>query len=130
MKDMKHYTIDKIVEMLKDAADEVDVRDYSGRAMYGKLCLGITGPMERCLEAIAEVCIQLLQEVAQTSYDVDRENQEALSKMQGEQYEAEDWIRTLHKFSQDSMGRSDVVLYWPSIPFSREVEEESEVADG
>lgn len=66
---------------------------YSGRGMYGKKCVGITGQTEGCRFVIAEVIKE-----AHNTKDAD----------------FEELVDTILNFSQDSMGR-DVILYWSDI---------------
>jgi hypothetical protein len=87
-------TMNKYEEILLEAsynADtnfNVEVRDYSGRYMFGKECLAITGTMVDC--------IAVLVKAAQSDPDSFEDGR-------------------LLKFRQDSMGFDGVVLYWPHI---------------
>lgn len=94
-----------LIERLKDACEysgEVSFRDdYSGRGMYGKECVGISGGYSACQRLIGEVIIQLGQDMQDATTD---QHLEAF----------EDAIPKLLNFNSDSMGR-DVILYFPSI---------------
>lgn len=82
-------------ELLRDACNdsgEVNFRhNYSGRGMYGRECVGITGDMDDCMAVIGEVI-----------------------KQQREEPGFDDAVDTLLNFSKDSMGR-DVILYWSDL---------------
>lgn len=72
---------------------------YSGRGMYGRCCIGIVGSLTACQAVIAQAIKDLR--------DSD---------------EFEEAVDILLNFNQDSMGRSDVVLYWQDLePLDKEV---------
>ncbi len=74
--------------------DEVSFRnDYSGRGMYGKSCVGITGSKSGCMQIIAEVIKASVNDTEMTVEEV---------------------VDMLLNFEQDSMGL-DVILYWPDL---------------
>lgn len=95
-----------LIERLKDACEydgEISFRDdYSGRGMYGKECVGISGGYSACQRLIAEVIIQIGQGM-QAANDGDPDFDEF-----------EEAVRKLMNFASDSMG-SDVILYFPRI---------------
>lgn len=97
-----------MVEALIDAKREaniscdIDMRSYSGRAMYGDRCIAIVGIHSECMTAIADT--------------ISAETQRLFNNMEEE---APDLVKhnflvkNLLNFRQDSMGRDDVVVYWP-----------------
>ncbi len=80
------------VENMGGDADEVSFYNgYSGRGMYGRKCVGITGSMGDCLSVLGELIKEAKEEAG-----------------------FDDMVDTLLGFRQDSMGR-DVILYWPEL---------------
>lgn len=104
----------RITEACEQIGDEVNVRSYSGRGMYGKTCLAITGSMSDCQRVIAEV----LKEAAQESFDAAINAGDDGDREANAAYELNDQLSALIEnivnFSWDSMGL-DVVVYWPRI---------------
>lgn len=88
-------------EMLEDVG--ADVRSYSGRGMFGKQCIGITGDISEMKDTLKCVLDRLFDLVADDdSVDID------------------DIKETAHKLldrQQDSMGL-DYVWYWPDEPWT------------
>lgn len=97
-------------QQLKDAVegmgggdDEVSFYNgYSGRGMYGRKCVGITGSFSDCMMVLGE-----------------------LIKEAKEEPGFDDMVDQLLDFKQDSMGR-DVILYWPEL---EDIEEDERVED-
>ena len=71
--------------------------DYSGRCMYGRNCVGISGSRKDCMKVISEV----MQDIA------------AANGAHGV-LQVGEWFDTLLDFDMDNMGR-DMILYWPSL---------------
>jgi hypothetical protein len=71
--------------------------DYSGRSMYGRLCVGITGPWADCMKVISAV----MQDIA------------AANGAHGV-LQVGEWFDTLLSFDMDNMGR-DIILYWSKL---------------
>lgn len=102
-----------IQQLLKDACEqsedsEYDVsfrNDYSGRGMYQRRCVGITGSEMACMKLIAEVIkadrIKL------------KTVQLGSSEHEGDALFGE-LVDTLLNYDRDSMGR-DIILYWPQL---------------
>jgi hypothetical protein len=81
------------------ADDGLDVRfyeGYSGRGMYGKLCLGIVGDQRDCMQVIAEVIKEAIEISSRKSFNV----QAAVDQMMS--------------METDSMGRAQIV-YWQDL---------------
>lgn len=112
-------------ELIRDMVDQANGDDgpvhfragYSGRGMYGMRCVGIVGSMRACMRVIAEVIKWELDSVPDSS-DPGR---------YAAQREVERLVDTLLAFDTDSMGRSDVILYWPTIAA---VAETADAAEG
>ena len=96
----------KFIEILREAAQthEMTVRRYSGRAMYGRQCVAVT--TEKEYSAIAAITA----EIAWTDDD---------DLMR-------DWVELLADTRSDSMGRYDVVLYWPELERPADVAESAD----
>lgn len=108
--------------MLMEAADRDDVscRSYSGRFMYGKNCVALTGSLSNCMQIIAAVIVELREKLKTVQLGSSEEYQD--------RYFSEA-VNTLMGFETDSMGRSDVVVYWPRVEWIEPAEDESEAED-
>lgn len=106
--------MDSLVKQLREACEdsgEVSFREsYSGRAMYGRDCVGIVGSMEQCLRVIAQVTTNLTQEAFEAATDSDNNWNEACTLND----KAQEMQTNLLRFLYDSMGYN-VIVYWPSI---------------
>lgn len=97
-------------EALEDAAEqagvyEYEIRgDYSGRAMYGDNCLGITAPDAKDVYAI--LCALAVEEAQYVAL--------AIPEDRPRPFDAEDIIELIRASRQDSMG-CDVIVYWPGV---------------
>ena len=85
-----------LIEALRDS--DYEPRSYSGRCMYGKCCVGVV-TSESPLDVGVKLGVTLVS--MNPSFDP--------SDLPGS--------------SQDSMGR-DVIIYWPSIAWPEDSEEE------
>lgn len=116
--------METIQQLLSTACDdmggEVNIRSYSGRAMYGKQCVGITGSQRDCQKVIAATIGTMVQDLV---------DEAVLSPESGEAYNMNDNVQQaidkLMSFSSDSMGY-DVILYWPQIEWAESEEEVNE----
>jgi hypothetical protein len=93
-----------VAQLIKDAVaqfDDLDAvsfrNDYSGRGMYGRRCVGIVGDETTCMRIVAEVI-----KAAHVAVDNDL-------------LEFDDVVDLMLHSSRDSMGRSDIILYWTEI---------------
>jgi len=112
-----------VQEALREACEDVGNSDivsfrntYSGRGMYGRQCVGIVGSMAECQLVIAQVIKTLsmaLSRVAKESVDPDYSATE--DDLADTENDFDLAITSLMNFSMDNMGRSDVILYWPSL---------------
>lgn len=115
-----------ILDLIKDAAEanDVDLRtDYSGRGMYGRRCVGLTGNRQDVNAAIAEVIKMAVQELFTETVDADGEETTALYNKNDDVQQAIDIL--VGEQQQDSMG-FDIIVYWPDLQWP---EEESEDED-
>ena len=102
-----------IYELLKKTEEEENydtLRSYSGRSMYGKECVAISGDHEELMDQIATAITVLCDYVEWGDID------------SSQRY---DLIHKLLQFKQDSMGLG-VVYYWPCEEWNEEEEEETE----
>lgn len=93
----------KFQELLENNADmfECEVRSYSGRGMYGKECLAVTGSSSELRDLFKEVILDAANLFVDDGFDL---------------YEFQDIVDSCFEYSQDSMG-CDVVYYWRNISF-------------
>lgn len=93
----------KFQELLENNADnfEIKVRSYSGRGMFGKECLAVTGSSSEIKDLFKEVILDAANELADDVIDL---------------YAFQDTVDSCFEYSQDSMG-CDVVYYWRNISF-------------
>jgi hypothetical protein len=109
--------MESLQKMLSDACDdsgEVQFRnDYSGRAMYGRRCVGITGSWKDCQAVMASVTAAMAQDLFDTAINTDDSDREA-----NEAYDLNDRVQEkineIMSFTFDSMGL-DTIIYWPSL---------------
>jgi len=89
-------------EQIREAIEAVyEVRDYSGRAMFGKSCVGIT--VEDPIKAVLEIVEEFYR-----STDIEEEP-DALP----------DLCYELKNHRVDTMGLGSI-LYWPEIPWEED----------
>lgn len=93
-----------IQSIIKEKAIELGVDycpDYSGRGMYGRECVSISGARSECMQVI-KACIVELHNTAQEEANDDAD------------YDFDMAIELLFDYYTDNMG-TGVVLYWPSM---------------
>jgi hypothetical protein len=104
--------IEEACKQTEDSEYEVHFRNtYSGRGMYGRQCMGITGSHKACMQVIGQVIKEL---TPWTTEDRPR----------GE-LDFRDSVDTLLDHDTDSMGRG-IILYWPQLPSIDSAEELSD----
>lgn len=93
----------KFQELLENNADmfECKIRPYSGRGMFGKECLAVTGSSSEIKDLFKEVILGAANEFADDGLDL---------------YAFQDIVDSCFEYSQDSMG-CDAVYYWRNISF-------------
>jgi hypothetical protein len=113
-----------IQDLLIEVADDVRVRRYSGRYMYGRDCLAITGPFKSCMQTISEAIQREIEEVYSESADAesDSDYKRALDVVG----RAKATTDTLLGFEQDNLGL-DVVLYWPRIKWQESEDDQDQL---
>ena len=111
-----------IQQLLKDACEEagdesINFRnDYSGRGMYGRRCVGITGTMAECQLIIAEVIKQMSSSLVAAALAAGGAVDITLADQLADKEDDFDLnVTRLLNFCRDSMGMSGVILYWPEL---------------
>lgn len=118
--------MEQIQTLIANAAKDLDVRfrSYSGRAMYGKQCVAITGTMQDVGSVIGTVIKMAADEVIVMATDATSD--EEMDKVGEESSNLDKLIDALMDFRTDSMGY-DIVAYWPDIEPLQEEDEECSV---
>lgn len=88
--------------------------DYSGRGMYQRQCVGITGSPSECAEAITRTVCQLRAKFKTVQMGSSEEEQDQIF---------EEAVASLLDPRSDSMGRG-IIQYWPELPPLEELDEE------
>lgn len=120
----------KLQSLLFTAVDQVPgdgatIQSYSGRAMYGRHCLAITGSKTECAELLSAALQEGFNVAHSHAFDCGEDEKE----MRACQQEYTDYLEVLQvifNHQQDSMGY-DVVIYWPSIPYEAQEDNEDDV---
>ncbi len=76
------------------------VQPYSGRGMYGKICLGVIVPRGREGNLLSKIIFGVAAR--------------AMAKNQN----INDITDVMKSYTTDSMGKSDMIVYWPDVPFT------------
>lgn len=105
--------------LLMGQADEdtATVRSYSGRGMFGRTCLAITGSVSQCQQLLAEALKEGFRDVCQLMSSESLKGGQSALLMAQIEHETDEYDTALgHAFNyaQDQMGL-DVVWYWPNI---------------
>lgn len=90
------------------AGDSENVRfhnDYSGRGMYGKSCVGISGDAQECNAVFCTLIQELAEDLVQHTEEGNGGHALKLYK---------ETVEALYNHRTDSFGRG-IILYWPSI---------------
>jgi len=109
--------LEPLSHVIEQIANDMDVDcrlDYSGRFMYGKKCIALTGSLNQSMAVIAEVINQRYQEVISNARDADDDS--AIDASYQEESQVVGEVEKLLNFQYDSMGL-DVVVYWPKIQY-------------
>ena len=81
-------------------------KNYSGRGMYGRLCIGISGSLSECM-AVIKACIVELHNEAQDFANDDSD------------YDFEWALELVFNYSTDNLGY-DRIVYWPGMQDDQE----------
>jgi len=107
---MSEHTIQSLLKTAieRDYLEEVNLRSYSGRCMYGRECPGITGNHEDLKAAIAGAIKILVV---------------AVSDEEMNEYDAIQLIEEIMHYSEDSMGLGSV-YYWSREKWDESLDDE------
>ena len=100
------------------------IRQYSGRAMYGKKCLAITGRASDLTQLLVKAARVISSEI----YDCGLEHgeDEDFNKELDDKYEeSQELLGNLLEYKSDSLGL-DMVYYWPNHEYTEPEDEEFE----
>jgi hypothetical protein len=93
-------TLQVIIQEYCEDDCEISFRtSYSGRGMYGKSCVGITGSKYICMSSISEIITTLAKALTNQEIDIDT--------FSGH-------VQTLLNHKTDSMGY-ETIVYWPEL---------------
>ncbi len=103
----------KLAHLIAQAAKDAGIgfrNSYSGRAMYGRTCIAVTGSMDEIQKIVSAVAGELVDLVFEAAIDSDDNTNEAYATRD----EIRDMMDQLTKYNWDSMGL-DTVVYWRKI---------------
>lgn len=106
--------MESLQHLITEAADgtDIEVRSYSGRAMYGRECVAIVGDISELHALIANVLKEAHTTVYEAAIDAnDDDEKDQADKESDAMFELIDQIMD---YRTDSMGLS-TVLYWPRL---------------
>lgn len=110
----------------EDERPDLSLRtDYSGRAMYGKRCVGLDGDLDSIQKFLKEVHTAIIDMVVDAN-DVSDDDEEGLQNAHKVRHEAYDMIALLTDFRWDSMGRG-MIYYWPRFEVKEEEQAQEQV---
>lgn len=90
------------LQLLLESYD-LPVQSYSGRGMYGKTCLGVVIPLHgqgKLLQKIVKGAAELA-----AADDPNEPHYEEVAD-------------AMDSYATDFMGKSDMIVYWPDVPFT------------
>ena len=97
--------------VVDDSGQEMRIRSYSGRGMYGKECMALVcqsyGQVARVIAGVMRFACDQAENNPESNVEVD------------------DVEINLGRMRMDSMGRG-IVAYWPDIPFEDDAEDDDE----
>jgi len=108
----KGMTIQQMFQyVVDDSGQEMRIRSYSGRGMYGKECMALVceshGQAARVIAGVMRFACNQAEHNPESPVDVD------------------DTQINLGRMEMASMGRG-LVVYWPDIPFEQEAADDEE----
>ena len=115
--------MEQLAQLIKDAVDQVGDDDeisfyngYGGRGMYGRKCVGVVGSERACLGIVGAVIKSMSSSLSALGITFGKEGTgEAQDKLAAWESEFENAVDILMDSSRDSMGRSDIILYWEQL---------------
>lgn len=116
-----------LIERFRDAG--LEPRSYSGRAMYGKQCVGVSGDRSELENAIKDIINDCLQEAFDRGAEeesISNEEEMTQKELEVNEYasldELQEFVGKLLNYKQDQLGLG-MIYYWPSIEWEEEEEE-------
>ena len=105
----------ELVEIIEEAGYET--RRYSGRYMYGKECPAFVVESDQDYKAIAEIMYSYM-----ATYEIPiSEDDSRLPNID----ELEKFVQILGRAKTDAMGRDDIIMYFPTMKFEEDNEQNS-----
>lgn len=109
----------RFYDMLKehgaDCIEDFHIRRLSGRSMYGKDCIGFTIPSDAIISTIATLVYNV----------TDERNEDSEKSFR----DTSDFIRAMDSAQWDSMGRRDIIIYFPYMDWTDDMPEDSDDDD-
>lgn len=100
--------------VVDDSGQEMRIRSYSGRCMYGKECMALVcenyGQVARVIAGVMRLVCEQAENKSESPVEVD------------------DVEIKLGRMRMDSMG-CGIVAYWPDIPFEKDADDDEDDAD-
>lgn len=93
-------------------------RSYSGRGMFGRQCVGVSGDSSELKEAIKDAIGELIDDASSTTNEESIETPSEIGTLD----DIRELAQTLVTYEQDSLGMG-VIFYWPSEEWSEEYNE-------
>lgn len=96
--------LNKVIAECSEQADVSFDNDYSGHAMYGRRCIGLSSDLRTIQMVIASVIVELRNQIVE-------------DPTEDEDYTEQDFEQDVEKLMDwriESMGRHQI-LYWPEI---------------
>lgn len=93
-----------------------ETRSYSGRAMYGKSCLGVVIPNGSLGQFIADIFEQM-------QYNLDAYDDDGVRER------CEGAATAFRSMRTDDMGRDDMIVYFTDVAYEEDDDEEEEEED-
>jgi NADPH-dependent glutamate synthase beta subunit-like oxidoreductase len=107
-----------LAQLLYDHANATGVKfrnNYSGRAMYGKDCVGLVGELREIQTLVAELTVELIEQLYDYAIDAngdgDSEDDDIAETYHDNVIQA---IEMLSNWRIDNMGLQ-MIMYWPDI---------------
>lgn len=95
--------------------EEFEVSSYSGRCMYGKRCVSISGNQRDITRGIQRLAKSLISQ----GHDLGLDGAEYPDSGNAEFENLHKLMETLLDYNQDQLGL-DIVIYWPRVVFEDE----------
>ncbi len=99
-------TLTELIRAAAQNGEDITIQtDYSGRGMYGRRCFAVVGSEMALRGMIIEIIQEMMSDLASSGTG---NAEDMLPDAQG-------YVDTLLSYDRDSMGRSDIVIYWSDL---------------